>query len=329
MSVNTLEVGFDVFPNYTSQFQSYIKHDRLFSFAQLHSVVVGPDKYQPRFTDAVITERGNDEAPGVALQNPRIPERFSSEELFDHILSRLGISYLDHDSLPFQTFDVVGDRRVYHASDEATTIQLGSLELHGAESDAVIGPSTLRTTDEHYAESVKQRLQQIKSYFTSIMESTALGVSHKHYIQYLLEAFPGRVQVRQLPAVYTEFEPLNREARSLDEGDDEEWEDLAATALETSQDLDRDLSMDERRFLVETFLQAGQKYTDEAFEVANNRPRQFAENYPGVVMRLLDKKRVLNDQEQLFNSCDDGDHRDLQRVETALFDRLGGRRGNH
>ena len=329
MSVNALEVGFDVFPNYTSPFQSYIKQDRLFSFAQLHSVVVGPETFQPRFTDAVILERGADEDAGIALRNPRIPEEFGSEDVFDHILSGLGISYLDHASIPLETFDVVGDRRVYHASDEAKTIQLGSLELHGVESDAVIGPSTLRTSDEHYAELVKQRLQQIKSYFASIMDSAAFGVSHKHYIQYLLEAFPGRVQVRQLPAVYTEFEPLNREARSLDDDDDAAWRDLAATASKTARDLDRDLSMDERRFLVETFVQAGQEYIDDACKVANSRPRQFAENYPRVVMRLVDTKRVLNDQEQLFNARDDGEHRDLQRVETALFDKIGGGRGDH
>lgn len=328
MSNLSYKVGFDVFPNYTSSFKSYIKEDRLFSFAQLHSVMEGPGTFQAWFSDAVIVNKHVEDNDGEALRHPRIPRKFSSEEVFDHILSRLGINYLDHTSISFHSFDVVGDTKAYHADAENRTIHLGALELRGDQQSLIIGPSSLRTNDEAYAKSVKQRLQQIKTYFSSIMESAALGVSHKHYIKYLLEAFPGRVQVRQLPAMYAEFEPLHREAKSLSRENRGGWKSLAKNALETAEDLDRDVSMDERRFIVEVCLRANGPFLDDALRLANEKPRQFATRNPEIVMEIVDAKRIRKGEDQVFNTMEP-EQRDLDQVEEALFDRLRGKYGNH
>lgn len=319
-------VRFDVFPNHQSPFHQYIKTDRMFSFAQLHSVYHGAGEYQIWFTDAVMVSADEDEQ--VALERPRIPETFQSTTLFDHILAGLGIQYLAHADIPLQAYDVVGDQHVYHADSEQHSIQIGGMRLRAPDTSTVIEPEALRTDHDGYADTLRKRLQHLKTYFQGVMESANLGVSHKHYIKYLLDAFPGRIQVHQLPAMYTEFEPLYRQARSLDDSDVDAWDELAVQAKETEQELEREMSFDEKRFLCTVFIKS-ERFIEQAANIMQETPNSFADNAPRLIMRLVDTMQIKNGDVQIYNSLQGDPTRELHDAEAAMLDSMRGDYGDH
>lgn len=319
-------VAFDVFPGKTSPFHSFIKESRLYTFAQLFAVYHDSGEYAVRFDKAHVVDRSRDETETVRiLVNAAVKQTFSSKTIFDHIAGSLNLSYLDHDQLRFSAYNVVGEDYEYSPEEGSTRLDHNAVFLQDELSGTVVTPSALHTDDGELARLTEDGLQHLKTYFSSVMDAAHTGVSHKHYVKFLLEAFPGRIQVRQLPAMYTELEQHRRRANRLDEADQEGWRELADDLDSTVGSLDRELSNDELELLCRTYHRAGTEgRVAEAMSILNDHAAYFAANHAGLVMDVVDSHRSLHGDNPVY------DRADTQRVEQRLFEKVrGGRHVHH
>jgi len=307
-------VSFDVFPTKQTPFYDYVKRNRLYMFGQLAAVYSDTGSYAITFDSVEVINEGT---TIKTLNGAYVERQFEQDTVFDHILSSLGLSYLDHQRIMFEECDIVGEESSYEAGEGSIIGE--TLHLVNTSSETIIAPDALHTNNAGLAERVTDWMEHIQSYFKGVFSGSPSGVSHKHYVMFLLEAFPGSVQVRQLPAAYTELQPIRDQAMVLEEEDVESWQELADDLDDILEHLDRELSADERRLVTSVYQHTYQEErVVEAQAMVNERPRFFANAHPELAMAVIDTVRVINNKQQRYNTQWQGDEAHRHQVEEAF-----------
>lgn len=314
-------VSFDPFPDKTSPFHEFLKEARLYTFAQLFAVYHDNATY--RFLFDEVTVKSQDGEPVRELQNATVDERFDASTVFDHVVS--SVPYVAHDAIDFGSYRVVGEKTTYEPN-ESLRLELGDTYLLRDQENTIITSTALHTDDEDVANLVTDAVQRIKTYFKHLLENAKTGVSHKHYVFFLLESFPGQIRVRQLPAMYTELEPYKRRARSIPIESTEAWKDLAEDVADEVEGLNRELSNDEKHLVCSVYQRShDERFIDKAMAYLNDDPDFFASNHADLVMRVIDTARILDGETQRYNSLNNL-RADNPPVEVALHEEMRGRR---
>jgi hypothetical protein len=331
-------VSFDMFPSKTSPFYEYVKRNRMYMFGQLAAIYADSGSYMftfdeveiaSRVTDQEVEMTGRAEDQIVSLRNAYVDSLFESRTVFDHVLASLGLSFLDHSSISFANHRFVGENGV-HEADDPGRVSLGTSHLVNDGSETVITAEAVHTNDERLANNVRSWLEHIHSYFKGVFADALTGVSHKHYVRFLLEAFPGRVQVRQLPAAYAELQPVRRQALNTEEDDVDTWIDLADDIDDILQELDRTPSLDEIRLVTAVYQRTRQEdRVRAALDYVNEHASFFAEKHPEIAMRVIDTSRVLQGEDQRYNTLRDGSKAERHDVEAAFKAVLEGEHVDH
>lgn len=317
-------VAFTMFPQRSSPFFTFLRQARLYTFAQLFTTYLHDEPFVFCFDEMtarpVYRGRGlAEKAEGTTLYDATVLRWFDQSTVFDHIVASLGIPFLAHESITLGDYPIAGQDATWQPRGEVD-LNFSTMQLRNPETGTTLNPDALHTDNKRLADHVRSRVQHISSYFSAVINNAQSGVSHRHYVKFLLDAFPGRIRTRHLPPSYTELKPLQKEAERHDETDD--WRSLADDLRQTVRGLDRDLTPKERAFAVSVLLQATRQ--DDvvlATRLVEEDAEWFAANRSGLVKKTVDAQRLLRGNDQIYNTYDER-QRERLSAEAILHDSL-------